>query len=186
MENSRHLISVAQFKELARPTSKHVEEKDIEIFIDECEQNFIIPTLGYDVFKQALINSFDGTFDATFSGNILLDGGEYQRKDTECSCNESESKTSYCVGLKKSLAYFVYAKMLRAGGAMLVRTGFVKHEENYATHIENKDNLNQYNDVMNIAENYLGSCIAYMKHHKLVTKNKKVRGTRTRIKAIGD
>lgn len=198
MEN-KHLLTAEQFKELARPTSRHVDENDITAFIEECERVFIIPAVGYATYKLifdvAFMSAFDVTFDVTFNKvngttfdkDILLDGGEWDKKHVRGGCGRGDdTELFYCVGLRKTLAYFVYAKMLRSGGAMLARTGFVKHDESYATHIIDKENRNQYNDVMSIAEQYLGSCISYMKYHKLIRENKKVRGNRARIKAIGD
>lgn len=189
MEN-RHLLDVEKFKELARPTSKHIDDDEIQAFIDECEQMFIIPAIGYANFKAACDSKnealFDNTFDDTFSGTIWLDGGEWKRKSDECGCRKGDETTMYCVGLRKTLSYFVYAKMLRADGSILARSGFMKHDDSYASHIVDKANGVQYNDVMDIAEKYLNDCMLYANYHTKENKVKPIRGTRARIKAIGD
>lgn len=56
MEN-KHLINVEQFKQLARPTSKHVDEDEVKTFIRECEDIFIIPAIGLDVYKALLADA---------------------------------------------------------------------------------------------------------------------------------
>lgn len=169
MEN-KHILTVERFKELARTTSRHVDEEDVVKYMRECEDIYIIPSVGLSVYKELCKD------DIAADLQILLGGGEY----TE---NEQLRK---CDGLQIALSYFVYAKMLRADGAMLARTGFMKHEDSYASHIIDKANTRQYNDVMEVAERYLNSSLAYLKHLKRGKEVKPVKGFRTRIKAIGD
>lgn len=170
MEN-RHLLDVDKFKELSRTISRHVEEEDILKYIRECEDVCIIPAIGLEMFKNLC------KYNVTDELQILLSGGEYTGE-----CGELKK----CDGLQISLAYFVYAKMLRVDGAILARTGFMKHEDSYASHVVDKANTKQYNDVVDVAEYYLNTSLKYLKH---ITKEKNIppiKGTRTRIKAIGD
>lgn len=176
---NKHLLTGAEFKELARPTSLHVDDTDITAFVSECEDMHIIPAIGYEKFKTLVTEDELSTEDKT-----LLNGGEYMSKATQCGCEDATGgKLTYCKGLKKALAYFVYAKMLRADGSLLSRAGFMQHDDQYAKHVDDSK-LKQYNDVMAVAEQYLASCLAYIK--SITGSVPPVRGTRCRIHAIGE
>lgn len=181
MNEHGHLISVAECLELARPVSIHLDEQEVAAYIAECEDMHIIPAIGYTNFQTAVNSeSFDATFDDTFSASIWLDGGAFVVSD--CGCNNE--RTEWCVGLRKTLAYYVYAKMLRADGTLLARAGAMRHNDQYASHVE--PNRKQYDDTMNIADQYLSGCMLYAKQHSLECNAvKKIKGTRARIKAIG-
>ncbi len=171
MENSKHLLTVEKFKELARTTSRHVDDEDVLKFIRECEDVYIIPVIGLAKFKELTGDSLSE------EDKVLLAGGEYTDK-----CGGLQR----CDGLQIALSYFVYAKMLRTDGAILARTGFMKHEDSYASHIIDKANTRQYNDVMEVAERYLDNSLVYLKQLVSGKDVKPVKGLRTRIKAIGD
>ena len=106
-------------------------------------------------------------------------------RENVCICDKAGKELQYCVGLKSALAYFVYAKIARADGAIYSRAGFMQHDDQYAHHVDDSK-LKQYNDVMTIAETYLGDCLRYIKYHTVDKVIKPVHGTRARIHAIGD
>ena len=176
----KHLINVEDYKALARPASVHLDDDEVQAYIVECENTIIIPAIGYANFNKA-VNSltFDDTFDDTFSASIWLDGGEFVAD--VCGC---QPRTEWCVGLRTTLAYFVYAKMLRADGTIVSRAGAMRHNDQYGQHID--PNRKQYDDVMNIADQYLAGCMLYAKVHSAECHAvKPIKGTRARIKAIG-
>ena len=176
----KHLLSPVQFAELARPTSMHLEDDEVNRFIEECEDMYIIPTVGYDVFSAAIDyvddNTLGGQFDDTFDPVLYLNGGAFTYND--CGC---KSRSEWCAGLRKALAYYVYAKMGRADGSIIARDGLMRHNDQYAQHVE--PNLKQYNDVMEVAEQYLASCQRYANTHACGVRM--VRQSRATIKAIG-
>ena len=176
----KHLLSPVQFAELARPTSIHLEDDEVNRFIEECEDLYIIPTVGYDVFSAAIDyvddNTLDGKFDETFDPVLYLNGGAFNYN--HCGC---DGASEWCAGLRKALAYYVYAKMGRADGSIIARDGLMRHNDQYAQHVE--PNLKQYNDVMEVAEQYLSSCQRYAKMHRCGVRM--VRQSRATIKAIG-
>ena len=176
----KHLLSPVQFAELARPTSMHLEDDEVNRFIEECEDLYIIPTVGYDVFSAAIDyvddNTLDGKFDETFDPVLYLNGGAFNYN--HCGC---DGASEWCAGLRKALAYYVYAKMGRADGTIIARDGLMRHNDQYAQHVE--PNLKQYNDVMEVAEQYLASCQRYAKMHRCGVRM--VRQSRATIKAIG-
>ena len=173
-----------QFRALARPTSLHLDESEVNSFIRECEDRFIIPAITYANFKAAVegIDSvWDETFDDTFSARLFLDGGEWEDAE-DCT---GARKLHYCNGLRRALAYFVYAKMLRADGSIVTRAGAMRHRDDNGEHLDG-GKLQQYNDVMNIAESYLAECMSYARFHAKDRQVKPIRGSRARIHAIGD
>lgn len=180
MNEHGHLITAAEYKVLARPASVHLDDDEVQAYINECEDMHIIPAIGYANFVAA-INSetFDNTFDETFSLSIWLDGGAFTTSG--CGCNE---RTEWCAGLRKTLAYYVYAKMLRADGTIVARAGAMRHNDQYAQHVD--PNRKQYDDVMDIADKYLEGCMLYAKTHSVECNAvKPIKGSRARIKAIG-
>lgn len=183
----KHLITPAEFAELARPVSIHLDDNDVQAFINECERMYIIPAVGYGNFKAAVTDTtWDITFDDTFKPATVINGGEWTlTRGHECQCDTEENELQYCVGLKTTLAYFVYAKMARADGAIYSRSGFMQHDDKYAHHVDDRL-IKQYNDVMTIAEKYLGDCMRYIKYHTVDKVIKPVHSTRARIHAIGE
>lgn len=180
MNEHGHLITVAQFKALARPTSCHLDDTEVMAYIAECEDLHIIPAIGFANFRRAIESeSFTDIFDETFDASVWLDGGEFVADVCGCS-----PRTEWCVGLRKTLAYYVYAKMLRADGTILARSGAMRHNDQYAQHVD--PNRKQYDDVMNVADQYLSGCLLYAKTHTAECNAvKPIRGTRATIKAIG-
>lgn len=176
------LITPDQFRELARPVSIHVDDEEIAQFIRECEDMYIIPAVAWANFKSATVtNTWDETFDSTFNPDVFLDGGEYDAGDGACGCNGGG--VQYCNGLRKALAYYVYAKMLRNDGNIIARAGAMQHQDQYAYHT-NDPELKRYNDTMDIAERYLGECMEYANIHRI---NKlSTRQSRCLVLAIGD
>lgn len=181
MNEHKHLITVAQFKVLARPTSCHLDDAEVMAYIAECEDMHIIPAIGFANFRRAIESeSFANVFDETFSASVWLDGGEFVADVCGCS-----PRTEWCVGLRKTLAYYVYAKMLRADGTILARSGAMRHNDQYAQHVD--PNRKQYDDVMNVADQYLSGCLLYAKTHTVECNAvRPVKGARATIKAIGD
>ena len=169
MENE-HLITVEKFKELARPTSKHIDDGEVNTFIRECEDIYIIPAIGLARFKALQENTQDVT------NKILLEGGEYEDK---------KGTLRKCSGIRLTLSYFVYAKMVMSDGGLLTRTGLMQHNDSSASREDDKNRVRMYNDAMEVAETYLGSCLAYLKSVEGESV-RPVRGTRLRIHAIGD
>lgn len=175
------ILSYEGFRQLARPTSSHIDENEVNAYIRECEDIYVVPAIGWQNYKAAMNgSSWDDTFDDTFNGAIFLDGGEYEQQD---ECND-KTVLQYCNGLRKAVAYFVYARMLRADGTIVSRAGAMRHRDEYGDHVDNSNNK-QYSDVMQLAEKYLANCMAYYKYHQLTNVNP-VHSSRGRIVAIGD
>ena len=177
MENRRHILTAGELKGYVRPISRHVDDEELETFIRECEDTVIIPAIGLKRFKE-LCGEENQSGD---ENRILLCGGEYKNRKGELK---------QCVGLKAALSYFTYAKMIMSDGTILTRTGLMQHNDSYAERSDDKNRVRRYNDVMNVAEEYLSTCLAYLASlNKVCCGNAeagRVKGTRVRIHAIGD
>lgn len=178
------LITVEQFRALARPTSVHLDEEEVTAYIRECEDEHIIPTIGWKNFKAATgVCVWDATFDDTFVPDLFLDGGEWQ--EVVSKKGEEETVLHYCNGIRKALAYFVYAKLLRADGTIISRSGSMRHRDDYSDHVDDSK-LKQYNDTMSLAEMYLAGALLYLRDKAKDKQVKPARGTRAHIHAIGE
>jgi hypothetical protein len=185
------LITADEWARLARVASHHIDQDEIAKFVEECEDIFIAPAIGVKLYEaltayaqhdvvawdESFAFSFvDGTFKMTTGEvDILLNGGYYdvdgERKRTK--------------GLKTTLAYYTYAKVARNDGAIISRSGYVQHTDEYSQRVEDKQRTNRYNDIMSIAETYLSGCLEYIKS-KVDPDIKRVRGKRTTIIAVGE
>lgn len=183
-EQRKTLLTVEQFRELARPTSIHLDEEAVQAYIRESEDAYIIPAISYRQFKGAVEcennTPWDKSFDDTFAPVIFLDGGEWTPEQ-----GEDKGLVQWCSGVRKALAYFVYARMQRADGNIISRAGAMRHREDRADHTDDTK-LKQYNDAMDMAEKYLADCVRYLKVHLRDEHVKPIKPTRARIKAIGD
>lgn len=167
----KHLLTSDNWSGYTRITSKHVDAEEVETYIDECEQLFIIPAVGSDMFLMLLGESLDE------KQLLLLEGGEYVDK---------WQKKHVFKGIRYALAYFVYAKMAKNDGAMVSRSGFLQHNDEYAARLDDKNRVNKYNDLMNVAESYLSGALEFLKTWDGMKDIKFMRGSRVRIIDVGD
>ena len=91
-----HLLTADNWKEYTRVSSIHLDSAEVEVFIDECEQLFIIPGIGADIFLKLVGEELDER------QKLLLEGGEYIDKG---------QKKHVFKGIRHTLAYFVYVRM---------------------------------------------------------------------------
>ena len=174
-----HLLSAEEWPKYTRAVSVHLDNEEVEKWIDECEQLFIIPAIGGKLFSR-----FASGEELSEQEAMLLEGGEYEQE--RCGCGSTY--IGIFKGLKWALAYFVLAKMMRNDGGLLSRGGFFRHDDEHASHLDDKNNVNRYNDVMNVAENYLNGALLYWKsiNGEGCGTSAKVRGSRVRILSVGD
>ena len=173
-DGRKTLLTVEQFRELARPTSIHLDEEAVQAYIRESEDASIVPAIGWDLYKylaqedaprpQRLLESF--------YKEIATEGGEWTETD------ERGEQARYCNGLRIALAYF-------ADGNIISRAGARRHREDRADHTDDQK-LKQYNDIVDMAERYLSNTLYYIKKNTREAAVKPVSGRRASIKAIGD
>ena len=81
-----HLIGIDDFLSLARQASKHLDEKEVMRYVEECEDMYIIQAIGLDKFNDLTKSSVSS------EDLILLSGGTFKNANGE---NEK------CFGLKR-------------------------------------------------------------------------------------
>ncbi len=166
-----HLLTAKNWAQYTRFVSRHVDNEEVEAFIDECEQLFIIPAIGAETFLALCGEKL------TEEQTLLLEGGQYVGKSKEKRIFK---------GLRSALAYFVYAKMAKNDGAMVGRSGFLQHDDEHASRMDDKNRVNKYNDLMNVAEHYLSGAMKYLSTWNKKDEVKPVRGSRVRIIEVGE
>lgn len=182
----KQLITVEQFRALARPTSVHLDQDEVNAYIRECEDSNIIPAIGWERFKAATgLGDWGSSVMADFTPDVFLDGGEYEVKN-HCNCEGETKETKYTSGIRKALAYFVYARLLRADGTIVSRAGGMRHRDDYSDHVKDVSSNNQYDDAMNMAQSYLTDALLYLKAYTKQGEVKQPADRRVQIKAIGD
>ena len=186
-EPRKQLITVGQFRELARPTSAHLDEDEVNAYIRECEDTNITTRRSGGTFKAATEQGEWGdSVLPDFQPSVLLDGGEYTTKK-DCDCSQGETKVQkYTSGIRKALAYFTYARLFRADGTIVSRAGGMRHRDDYSDHVQDLSSNKQYNDILDMAERYLADALEYLKACTPEGEVKPQRGTRAHIHAIGD
>lgn len=190
----KHLIDFEEFRNLARPTSKHLDEEDVMNAISESEDVYIVPSLGVGVYN---LVTKEYTEENPIPDNlkILRDGGYWCIEDGilvfdttfDATFAIEHQKVRVCHGLKKTVAYFAYTKMVREDGAVVTRSGTVQHNDQYAARMAQNERHARYNDAMNVAEQYLNSCLVYLEQIDggCCSRKRAFRGHRARIHAIG-
>nr|DAF21327.1 MAG TPA: Protein of unknown function (DUF357) [Caudoviricetes sp.] len=182
----KQLITVGQFRELARPTSAHLDEDEANAYIRECEDTNIIPAIGWERFKAATgQGEWGDSVLPDFQPSVFLDGGEYTTKKGDCSQGKTKVQ-KYTSGIRKALAYFTYARFFRADGTIISRAGVMRHRDDYSDHVQDVSSNKQYNDILDMAERYLSDALEYLKAFTPKGEVKPQRGTRAHIHAIGD
>lgn len=149
-----HLINLQELPKLGRPIGK-VEPEKLEAYISETEQLYIKPTLGTKLFLSLLA---DPASDARY--NVLLEGGIY----------EAGKEVRSVVGLKTTIAYFVYAQNVMSGDFQSTRTGMVFKENDYSSRISSKERSDHYNNTLEVANAYLKECVDYCKSVGLIQR----------------
>ena len=200
MNSGINILDFNRFRELARPTSVHLDEGDTFNFIQESQDVFILPAVGTYMFARMCRSLIQPNADR-FATRLLKGGYWYY------DCNENELITTdvdgielltsypdakFCHGIEKALAYYTYARMMRDDGAMVTRAGSIQHNDAYGTRLAQNEKHARYNDVMNAAELYLNSCLLFLAairkaegDNTCCGEKTQIRGHRAHIHAIG-
>lgn len=169
-----NLISLAEFKQLARPASVHMDENEVLAYVRESEDLNVKPLIGVTLYNTLVNAAYES--DLTSEQNILFKGGTYTN---DCG------QTKECAGLKRAVAYLAYARMIAANGGMVTRTGYYAHDDDYATRVDDNNRANAKREVQNMGDFYLGSCAEYYGYITDTCTRRKVRNGNLRIKSIG-
>lgn len=152
-----NIVTPDEVKIMGRQISKSVDESKLYAYINEVEQLHIKPILGDRLYLHIMEvignpNVKDEVIDK------LLNGGIYE----QTICTNIERK-KYFLGLKVTIAYFVYAQTIMSGDIEITRFGTVIKSGVYSEHISDKQRSDIYNNVMDVANAYLKECVEYCK-----------------------
>ncbi|MCP4141254.1 MAG: hypothetical protein GY755_13385 [Chloroflexi bacterium] len=149
-----------------------MDEKKILVYVRESEDIDIKSALGDGLFldlKTSPSNYFD-----------LLNGGEYDY------CG---SKRTF-VGIKKALAYYSFARIMKNGDYNVTRFGTTVKDSEYSSSAAYKEKVSAYNDAFSIADSYLKECVRYLNDNKdkfpLYKGKGGLKANRTVYKIIGE
>lgn len=194
----KHLLTFQEFRQLARPTSKHLDEDDVLNAIGECEDVFIAPAVGLGVYN-LLVTEYTDENPMPDNLQVLLGGGYWAYNDSGAlvfdKTFDPTFATAYenvkiCHGLKKTLAYYAWSTLMREDGAVVTRSGSLQHMDAYGNRLALTEKHARYNDNTNVAEQYLSSCLEYLKQitgdTSCCCQKPIIRGHRAQIHAIGN
>jgi len=153
-----HLIEPSELLSLGRPIGKSVGTDKLLAYITETEQLYIKPALGDTLLLDILENG-----DTREDYRLLLNGGAYS---DDCG------NTYTFMGLKVTVAYYVYAQNIMSGDFNSTRYGMVLKDGEYSSRLSSKERSDHYNNTLEVAHQYLKDCIAYCKR-KGILKCKK-------------
>lgn len=149
---------------LARPISQHIDREQLVAYITEVEQLQIRSALGGVLFSNIKQSS------SAFA--IILNGGIDE-------CGEVSG------GIRKAVAYYVYARIIREGGTIPTRWGAVEKNDEYATRIDQERKNTIHRECTNIADTYMAEVINYSKAQGWMT-TEGINQTRRMAYVVGD
>lgn len=157
----QHLLTIEELKTIGRPIGKVVDDK-LYAFILEAEQLHVKPIIGDGLYLEMLSDIEKDEADRNPLFVKLLNGGTYHLSDY-MSCDKRHDKTFLFAGLKKAIAYYVYAQMVMTGDFESTRYGMVIKDGDYSSHISDKSRSNYYNHMTDLANAYLKECVSFCK-----------------------
>ena len=142
--------------------------------IEEAQNLDIIPAIGADVWLRVLNMENDDEIIKK-----LWDGGLY-----EDSCGKSH----IFAGLKKSLLYYAYARVVRSQGGVSTRFDYVVKSDQYSDSADLKARVQAYNEAFATADGYKVQCLQFMAENADAFGDcckRKIVNNRIAIKKIG-
>lgn len=159
-----YLITPEEVGVLSRPISQHIDHQQITAYITEVEQLIIRPKLGDFLFGEVKKNPTDY--------HVILEGG-------------SDDYGQVCGGLKKALAYYTYARIVKDGATIATRFGAVEKTDEYSMRIEQDRKDAIYRECTQMADAYLEEVVKYSKKQGWVSDSE-AGGIRSTVYIIGE
>lgn len=169
----KHIITPEEISTYARACS--TDRSILERVIDETETEDIRPRLGDSLYLAVTADTTDDRF------TTLLEGGSWN--DRMCRDRRVE-------GLKKAVAYFAYARVIRDANLQATRYGTVVKTDNNSTSPTKEDRERQYNNFFALADRYLKDCLVYLVENNDLFPEYRGFGSivnnRSRMRVVGD
>lgn len=128
-----------------RDIAANLKDARLAPYLKECEDAYIMPALGADLYER-LDNKIE-------TDETLLNGGYY---------NKADGARAYCHGIRRAVAYFAYARVLRNNQVNVTAFGVVNKTGSYSQQAESAQVESAATDAIKMAEVYLHSCIEYL------------------------
>ena len=179
MYQVRHLITIEKIKQNSRFISKHIDDKRIEVCIEESERLDIKPQLGDTLFLSITEWIEDSENEDFPNYSVLMNGGIYE--------NRLGQKIEFA-GLEATLCYYAYARLVKTNNFSLTRFGFVEKTDQYSQQADLKERLATEKDARSIADAYMFECFKYLEENKskFPAYRRGKQKNRLRISTIGD
>ena len=159
------IASINDIKNI-RPIADNIPSSRITIYLKEAENLYVIPAFGASLFKNISDNQENYT--------TLLEGGFY------------DNDKHYFEGLRKSIAYIAYSKMILNQDFNVTAFGTMFKNSEYSEHSNEKTLLRISNDALAIGLRYLDECLDYLKHINALPCCLNQTDRNRRIKIIGE
>lgn len=175
-----HLITIDEFNKLARPSSQHIDPLRVLTCIDESERLDIMPTFG-DTFYLDIAEHLGSDDAESVPYSVLLNGGVY---------TDICGRSHVLAGLKKALAYYAYARLVRIADNELTRYGFVAKADDYSDRVSEKGKAAAVADARIVADGYMRECLRFLDCKRdffpLYRRGSMFKYGRTRYNIIGE
>lgn len=145
------LITASELSSLSR--TSYIDDTKSAAYIEEAEQCDVRKHMGDKLFEYITENSTNQDL-AT-----LMNGGYY---DVQCG-NDTDRR--YHPGLKRTLAYYTYARLVTGGTIELTRVGVVDRDSNYSHHTDLKNRQQASRETAAIADEYMSQVLDYCRHN---------------------
>ena len=159
------IASINDIKNI-RPIADNIPNNRITVYLKEAENLYVIPAFGASLFKNISDNQENFV--------TLLEGGFY------------DNDKHYFEGLRKSIAYIAYSKMILNQDFNVTAFGTMFKNSEYSEHSNEKTLLRISNDALAIGLRYLDECVDYLKHIKVLSCCSNQTDRNRRIKIIGE
>lgn len=137
------LTTIEQIREI-RNIALNLKDARVEPYLQEVEDAYIMPALGVELYEK-LDNQEE-------HDEILLDGGYY----------DGPKGRAYCHGLRRAVAYFAYARLLRNNQVNVTAFGVVQKTGSYSQPMDAQQIDAAATDATKMAELYLHTCVVYL------------------------
>lgn len=165
----KHIIEPFEVEQYARPCT--TDEAIVERAIEEAELLDIKPALGDKLFNR---------LQNTETHSLLMEGGEY----------EVNGETRTFAGLKRTLAYYTWARLINSATHHLTAFGYVVKSGDYSRSADLRERQQAVGDATAIANAYMHECLRYIKANPSTFADYRgcgqITANKTNYKIIGD
>lgn len=151
-----------------RDIAANVKDARIEPYIKECEDAYIMPALGAGLYERLDTKQEQD--------QVLLDGGYYDGPDGR----------AYCHGIRRAVAYFAYARLLRNNQVNVTAFGVTQKTGAYSQPTDGQQIASAATEATKMAEVYLHSCVDYIhrEDHKCHAHGHRPASTKLHVQII--